>query len=205
LNLFLPPPGSQRNIVLRRLNKSDPLHDGSRYLHPVWQSFPRYRLNLRQQPFQPLRQILFVRFRPAWRNRDRQPDLRRPKQAFIFNLRVHLRSLFALGNDAYDIRFWDTMQPPHILFRDMDRKTQLARQQSRKLFLSLLRETRLESGFTQVQLAEALNVPQSFISKYESGERRLDLLEVRLICQALSIPLVKFVQRLEDILSSHRS
>lgn len=97
------------------------------------------------------------------------------------------------------------MQPPHILFRDMDRKTQLARQQSRKLFLSLLREIRLEAGFTQVQLAEALNVPQSFVSKYESGERRLDLLEVRLICQALSIPLVKFVQRLEDILSSHRS
>lgn len=97
------------------------------------------------------------------------------------------------------------MQPLHILFRDMDRKTQLARQQSRKLFLSLLREIRLESGFTQVQLAEALNVPQSFVSKYESGERRLDLLEVRLICQALSIPLVKFVQRLEDILSSHRS
>ncbi len=97
------------------------------------------------------------------------------------------------------------MQPLHILFRDMDRKTQLARQQSRKLFLALLREIRLESGFTQVQLAEALNVPQSFVSKYESGERRLDLLEVRLICQALSIPLVKFVQRLEDILSSHRS
>ncbi len=97
------------------------------------------------------------------------------------------------------------MQPPHILFPDMDRKTLLARQQSRKLFLSLLRETRLEAGFTQVQLAEALGVPQSFVSKYESGERRLDLLEIRLICQVLRIPLVKFVQRLEDTLNSRRS
>lgn len=87
----------------------------------------------------------------------------------------------------------------------MDRKTLLARQQSRKLFLSLLRETRLEAGFTQVQLAEALGVPQSFVSKYESGERRLDLLEIRLICQVLRIPLVKFVQRLEDTLNSRRS
>jgi hypothetical protein len=33
----------------------------------------------------------------------------------------------------------------------------------------------------------------------------LDLLEVRLICDALSIPLVKFVQRLDDILNAKRS
>lgn len=80
-----------------------------------------------------------------------------------------------------------------------------ARQHSRKLFLSLLRETRLEAGFTQVQLAKALGVPQSFISKCESGERRLDLLEVRLVCRARGVPLIQFVQRLEDILSTRRT
>ena len=46
-------------------------------------------------------------------------------------------------------------------------------------------------------MAEKLHVPQSMISKYEVGERRLDLLELRDICAALGISLVEFVQELE--------
>jgi len=39
----------------------------------------------------------------------------------------------------------------------------------------------------QVQVAEALDVPQSFVSKYESGERRLDLIELRQVCAVLGV------------------
>jgi transcriptional regulator with XRE-family HTH domain len=61
----------------------------------------------------------------------------------------------------------------------------------------LLREVRDEAGLTQALLARRLDRPQSFVSKYESGERRLDLVELRQICQALGITLAKLVERFE--------
>jgi transcriptional regulator with XRE-family HTH domain len=64
-------------------------------------------------------------------------------------------------------------------------------------FLELLRQLRLGAGLRQSDLARKLGQPQSFVSKYESGERRLDLLEVRQICEAVGISLRDFVERLE--------
>ena len=64
----------------------------------------------------------------------------------------------------------------------------------------LLRQVRTEAGFTQNELAEKLQRPQSFVSKYESGERRLDLVELRQICDALKISLSDFVKRFEKSL-----
>ena len=62
---------------------------------------------------------------------------------------------------------------------------------------SLLRNIRVEAGLRQTDLARHLGKPQSFVSKYESGERRLDVLELRRICQVVGISLQDFVQRLE--------
>jgi transcriptional regulator with XRE-family HTH domain len=64
----------------------------------------------------------------------------------------------------------------------------------------LLRQVRRGAGLRQEDLAKLLGKGQSFVSKYESGERRLDLLEVRRICQAVGISLTDFVQRLEKSL-----
>lgn len=61
----------------------------------------------------------------------------------------------------------------------------------------LLRQVRVEAGLRQRDLAERLGQPQSFVSKYESGERRLDLLEIRDICGAVGVSLEEFVRRLE--------
>jgi len=46
-------------------------------------------------------------------------------------------------------------------------------------FLEKLKSARQEAGLTQVQVAEKLRRPQSFVSKCESGERRVDLVEVQ--------------------------
>jgi transcriptional regulator with XRE-family HTH domain len=46
-------------------------------------------------------------------------------------------------------------------------------------FLRRLREARLAAGKTQAQVAKALGQPQSFVSKVEGGERRLDPLELK--------------------------
>jgi transcriptional regulator with XRE-family HTH domain len=43
--------------------------------------------------------------------------------------------------------------------------------------IALLKEQRLRVGLTQQQVADRLRVPQSFVAKYEGGERRLDVLE----------------------------
>ena len=63
---------------------------------------------------------------------------------------------------------------------------------------ALLRIARQEADMRQVDLADRLGQPQSYVSKYESGERRLDLLELRQICNALDISLVAFIRRLES-------
>jgi transcriptional regulator with XRE-family HTH domain len=64
----------------------------------------------------------------------------------------------------------------------------------------LLRQARLAAGLRQEDLAEYLGRPQSFVSKYERGERRLDLVELRQICQAVGIPLADFAKRFEESL-----
>jgi transcriptional regulator with XRE-family HTH domain len=64
----------------------------------------------------------------------------------------------------------------------------------------LLRQVRTESGLTQVELARKLKHPQSFVSKYESGERRLDAVELRQVCLALGLTLSKFADRFEKAL-----
>ena len=67
----------------------------------------------------------------------------------------------------------------------------------KKHFLSLVRQMRLDAGLRQADLAERLRRPQSFVSRYESGERRLDILELRQICVVLGVSLAEFVRRLE--------
>lgn len=65
----------------------------------------------------------------------------------------------------------------------------------------LLREFRETAELRQIDLAKRLGRPQSFVSKYESGEKNLDFLEVREVCEALDIPLVEFVRRFERKIS----
>ncbi len=61
----------------------------------------------------------------------------------------------------------------------------------------LVRQVRLAAGFSQQQLAQRLGKPQSFVSKYEQGERRLDVIELGQICNVVGISLQDFVERLE--------
>lgn len=67
-----------------------------------------------------------------------------------------------------------------------------------RIVTHLIREIRAEAGLRQADLAERLGARQSFVSKYESGERRLDLLEIRAICTACGVSLATFVERLEE-------
>lgn len=75
------------------------------------------------------------------------------------------------------------------------------RNREKQQLQELLRELREAAELRQVDLAKRLGRPQSFVSKYESGEKNLDFLEVKEVCEALGIPLVEFVRRFERMLS----
>lgn len=70
------------------------------------------------------------------------------------------------------------------------------------LFLSHLRAARKAKGLTQAQLAERLGETQSFVSKCERGERRIDAIELRAFCQAIGISLADFIQQLETAIEN---
>jgi transcriptional regulator with XRE-family HTH domain len=75
-----------------------------------------------------------------------------------------------------------------------------ANRKQQKALLSLLKDLRREAGLRQVDMAAKLGKPQAFVSYYESGARRLDLLELRQVCEILGISLVAFVRRFEKAL-----
>lgn len=66
------------------------------------------------------------------------------------------------------------------------------------VLLQLLQEARKNAGLTQEELGKRLGQTQSFISKCERGERRLDVVEIRVFCQALNVSFRDFIANLDD-------
>jgi transcriptional regulator with XRE-family HTH domain len=63
-------------------------------------------------------------------------------------------------------------------------------------FRKLLIEARKDAKLSQAELSAKLERPQSYVSKYERGERRLDLIEFLQITQALEIDPLAFIEEL---------
>ena len=64
----------------------------------------------------------------------------------------------------------------------------------------LLRQVREEAGLKQAELAERLEVRQAWISSYERGERRLDVLELRQVVVAIGLDFLDFMARLDAVI-----
>lgn len=60
---------------------------------------------------------------------------------------------------------------------------------------AVLRQARHEAGLNQEQLAARLGVRQEWISRYEVGERRLDVIELADVTRAIGIPLLEVLDR----------
>jgi transcriptional regulator with XRE-family HTH domain len=73
----------------------------------------------------------------------------------------------------------------------------------RKKLLALLKNLRLDAGLTQAELASRLQRDQTFVSKYETGERRLDVLEFREVCRAIGMDVVTVIRRLNKELNGN--
>jgi transcriptional regulator with XRE-family HTH domain len=63
--------------------------------------------------------------------------------------------------------------------------------------LKLLKQARESAGLTQVELAKHLGQTQSFVSKAERGDRRLDIIQLRTILRNFDVTLPQFVAQLE--------
>jgi len=62
-----------------------------------------------------------------------------------------------------------------------------------QIFLEKLRQARLDAGLTQIEVAQRLGKPQSYVSKCESGERRVDFIELLDFSQQYKKPLEFFI------------
>lgn len=69
--------------------------------------------------------------------------------------------------------------------------------QEYRLFRDLLCRARHKQGKVQEEVARYLGKPQSFVSKYESGERRLDIIEFLEVARALDIDPMEIIAELE--------
>ncbi len=74
-----------------------------------------------------------------------------------------------------------------------------------KIVAEMLYQLRITAGLRQSDMAKRLGVNQSFVSKVESGERRLDLVELTRILRLLKADIHDFIRELERRTSESRS
>lgn len=67
---------------------------------------------------------------------------------------------------------------------------------SQQAFRDLMAKARKDAGLTQQDLAKRLGKPQSFIAKYEGGERRLDVLEFLAVARAMRVDPISIIRGL---------
>lgn len=72
------------------------------------------------------------------------------------------------------------------------------------VFLRVLRESRIRAGITQAELADRIGETQTFVSKCERGERRIDVIELGVFCRAMGMSIQQFVRVLDTALRRSR-
>lgn len=66
--------------------------------------------------------------------------------------------------------------------------------------LQALIEGRRAAGLRQIDLSERLEKPQSFVSKFENGERRIDVVELLVIANAIGLDVHILIDHLKSLL-----
>lgn len=105
--------------------------------------------------------------------------------------------LYQLSRTQQNIPKWDTFLVA-VFWSFVERSAAVRKENNDSfIFRSLIVSLRKESGLTQVELANRLKKPQSFVSKYEHGERRLDFVELVEVLDSLGLSIQLFADRFE--------
>lgn len=124
-------------------------------------------------------------------------DLQQPGSAFRMG---------AFSSVLHRILFWIILILAYTLIplRSRTQWKNLSTPPTTGFFLQVLREAREKADLTQVQLAQKIGETQTFVSKCERGERRVDVVELRTFCQAIGLNLKQFVAMLDRALAKVR-
>jgi transcriptional regulator with XRE-family HTH domain len=82
-----------------------------------------------------------------------------------------------------------------IRARKLDKSVHSAEQTA---FRELMIKARKVAGLTQRDLADRLRKTQSFVAKYEGGERRIDVVEFIAICRMIEVDPVKMLKKIDE-------
>ena len=74
-----------------------------------------------------------------------------------------------------------------------------------KIFRRCMIAARKEAKLTQETLAKSLKKPQSFVAKYETGERRLDVIEFLLVTRVIGVDPCDILRKVEQAISEASS
>jgi DNA-binding Xre family transcriptional regulator len=74
-----------------------------------------------------------------------------------------------------------------IFYYGIQHRSMMLNKDRKRLLRETLKNTRIEKGLRQVDLAEALGRTQSYVAKLEAGEKNLDFIEVLEICKVLRL------------------
>ena len=73
------------------------------------------------------------------------------------------------------------------------------------MLIRRVREARQAAGMTQRAVAARIGKPQSYIHKWECGQRQLNPIDLRDLCEAMGVSFVDFIKQLDEELSKERS
>mgnify|MGYP004724634349 CR=1 FL=1 len=71
-----------------------------------------------------------------------------------------------------------------------------------RFMLDCLAEARERAGLSQRQLSRILEKPSSFVNKYETGERRLDVIKFTIIAKALNLNALHVIKKISEMLDA---
>jgi len=78
--------------------------------------------------------------------------------------------------------------------------TKTVHSEGQTAFRELMTSARKAAGLTQQELATKLGKPQSFVAKYEAGERRIDVVEFVAICREMSVDCVGILKKIVKLI-----
>lgn len=69
--------------------------------------------------------------------------------------------------------------------------------------IQALRDARISESISQIELSKKIYRPQSYVSKYENGQRKIDPIQLIRICDALSIRASDLIRKIEKAVTEN--